>query len=85
MPQVEIGKAYQEAVQEAISLYKQGRFEDEKKLVDLVNGLYNPIGCYSCLKRIEERHILIENNGERIRFHKRCIDKLAEITLKAAR
>jgi hypothetical protein len=75
---VEIGKEYKKNLQRAVSLYRQGRFEEEAKLIEKVHGLFHPINCYSCLKRIEEKHVKIEENGEKIRFHKKCIDGLAK-------
>lgn len=77
---IEIGRQYQGTLKKAIALYKHGFFEDESKLIEKVNGLFNPIGCYSCLKRIEEKHILIRENDEKseekLRFHTKCIDEL---------
>ncbi|MBS3090804.1 hypothetical protein J4433_03500 [Candidatus Pacearchaeota archaeon] len=79
---IEIGKQYQSTLNKAILLYRHGFFEEETKLIDQINGLFNPIGCYVCLHRIEERHILIKRNDgnseEKLRFHKKCIDKLAD-------
>lgn len=61
-PAAEIGRQYQDTLKEAIALYKHGFFEEETKLIEQANGLFNPIACYSnsCLKRIEEKHILIK-------------------------
>ncbi len=77
MPIIEIGKQYQSTIQKAIALYKEGVFEEETKLIESVNNLFHPINCYVCLKRIEEKHILIKKDGEKLRFHTRCIDELA--------
>lgn len=75
---IEIGKEYNETLQKAVSFYKQGKFEEESKLVSVVNGLGYPIGCYSCLHRIEEKTYKIEDEGEKLMFHKKCIDSLAK-------
>lgn len=90
---IEIGKQYQSTLKDAVSLYRHGFFEEESKLIEQVRVLFHPIVCYSrsCLKRIEEKHILIENKeqgqykkgsigtegSDKIRFHAKCIDKLA--------
>ena len=82
---IKIGKQYQNNLNKAVMFYRRGFFEEESKLIDIVNGLFNPIGCYACLKRIEEKHILIKKNDgnseEKLRFHTRCIDKLANSNL----
>ncbi|MFH0831258.1 MAG: hypothetical protein V1886_00090 [archaeon] len=81
---VEIGRQYQITLSMAVSMYKHGFFEEESRLLEQANNLSHPIVCYSrtCLKRIEEKHILIKNdNGkgeEKLRFHKKCIDTIAK-------
>ena len=82
---IEIGRLYQSTLNKAAALYRQGFFEEESRLIEMVNGLFHPINCYDCLKRIEEKHILIKENDrkseEKLRFHKKCIDKLANSNL----
>jgi hypothetical protein len=82
---IEIGKQYKSAISESVMLYKHGIFEEEAKLIEQINGLFHPINCYSCLKRIEEKHILIKKNDgnseEKLRFHTKCIDKLVNNNL----
>jgi hypothetical protein len=71
---VEIGGEYNRRLMECIRLYEQGLFEEEKQLVEKGYA----INCYRCLKRIEEKHVKIENEDETIRFHKKCIEEIAK-------
>lgn len=79
---VEIGSQYQQNIAQAVSFYKKGFFEEETILVEQVNGSAVPINCYACIKRIEEKHILVRKESlegtEKLRFHKKCIDDLAK-------
>ena len=70
---VEIGKAYRETIDYAISLYNQGKFNA---------GKISDASCYYCIKGINQEGIELiasqEINGKEqedtLRFHKDCME-----------